>query len=818
MNLKKFTQKDRFGNMLSYEFEANVPQMTEIPPAFQPGPKGTDTIPSWLTPGENIVNAEASRIPGVQPMLDKLNEMGRRIQDEQGGPIPTYAQEGTFVSKITPEVLDALRLVESSGNPNAVSPVGASGPYQIMESTAQKPGFGVAPITLEDRFDENKSRNFAESYLKGIEKSNPNFTLDQILQSYHSGVGNVKKGNLGPEGKAYVPKINEAMNKEMPLVTYKDIPVEPGMMSAMAASNEIPEPVDQEMYAGMNLREVQRFERGIDDDIAMDSSGNVQSVNPNRIDPTLPETYADRLAKGIIRQDQYDNLMNNYNQAVKQNEAYKKDRKRIQDEEQEIKNKNIEEEIKKIENLIASNQGNKSLINSLTQKKANLQGQIKVTSSANVNSVNTANNIIKETDDAISNEYGFGAILKLNQQNPQVVEEEGNKVGDDIKQTVTNWFTKTFKNMFSGPELARMVLMYTGSRALGYNHAGSINFAAKQYIKRVDAAYAQRQKDVRDSDFIKAYTKESLDKYLDSGDRADLVEKPKATGAIEYGKDLTHAIVGNVQVVKLADKTQGIRFSAEDLIALKKAGYNIPDSYLKRGTGADVRMNNPLVKGLTRPVNKAIDNLDEIEKGFRKDAEFSIKQVQAGKELDADERIGDEDPIIYNEATQLYARDVRKWAMNSDETALKIKREMQEAMREYYRDYSLYKQGERTTMPTGIEAYYNKRMIRIKTGGVITSKEVGDTSPENLRLVENAIAVNAKKAGTRKERIKEFKDLWQDAKDDWKRIKNLSGSGYDTLEGSGWNAFMKWTYDMTLPKGNPDRELAEELARKNGIL
>src|SRR6056300_739479 len=119
MNIKKYTEKDRYGNMFSYEFD--VPSMQEIPnyvdndPAAMNmqnplsranmqgvdnsifKPKGTDTVPAMLTPGENVVNAEASRLPGVQPMLDKLNDAGRAIQKKQGGPIPSYNAEGTKV-------------------------------------------------------------------------------------------------------------------------------------------------------------------------------------------------------------------------------------------------------------------------------------------------------------------------------------------------------------------------------------------------------------------------------------------------------------------------------------------------------------------------------------------------------------------------------------------------------------------------------------------------------------------------------------------------------------------------------------------------
>src|SRR6056300_1085305 len=136
MHIKKYMEKDRYGNTFSYEFD----------------------VPAMQTPGENVVNAEASRLPGVQPMLDNLNDMGRAIQKKQGGPIPSYKQEGGVITEdMMPSILDGMLMVESGGNPNAVSEVGASGPYQITKATAQQPGYGVTPILLEDRFNPDKS-------------------------------------------------------------------------------------------------------------------------------------------------------------------------------------------------------------------------------------------------------------------------------------------------------------------------------------------------------------------------------------------------------------------------------------------------------------------------------------------------------------------------------------------------------------------------------------------------------------------------------------------------------------------------------------
>ena len=89
MQIKKFARSDRYGNSLSIEFEV-PPIENEVP--HPGGPKGTDTVPAWLTPGERVMNAEAERMYG--PQLEAMNEQGRSIQRAQGGTIPEYAACG----------------------------------------------------------------------------------------------------------------------------------------------------------------------------------------------------------------------------------------------------------------------------------------------------------------------------------------------------------------------------------------------------------------------------------------------------------------------------------------------------------------------------------------------------------------------------------------------------------------------------------------------------------------------------------------------------------------------------------------------------
>ena len=120
-NIKKITQKDRHGAMISYEF--NVPSLNEVPkPEIDPSvfkPKGTDTVPAMLTPGENVVNAEASRLPGNQQMIDQMNDQGRAIQKQQGGPIPSYEADGGRIPEYASagsDLRDYLKSVEGVRN------------------------------------------------------------------------------------------------------------------------------------------------------------------------------------------------------------------------------------------------------------------------------------------------------------------------------------------------------------------------------------------------------------------------------------------------------------------------------------------------------------------------------------------------------------------------------------------------------------------------------------------------------------------------------------------------------------------------------
>jgi len=180
MKLKSFTKKDRHGNMTSFEFfedpslEINmtsVPMMEGIPD--HPGdPKGTDTVPAWLTPGEYVMNAEATRI--FEPQIEQMNNVGRAVQEQQGGSIPEYSAHGGQVGKPTGNYTQYGKPIFRTDEGEYVSEKGRSIPISTMP-------VGLGKIYNIPSIQDGVMRN--EDFLReGIQlgKLNPTGVYDTI--------------------------------------------------------------------------------------------------------------------------------------------------------------------------------------------------------------------------------------------------------------------------------------------------------------------------------------------------------------------------------------------------------------------------------------------------------------------------------------------------------------------------------------------------------------------------------------------------------------------------------------------------------------
>jgi hypothetical protein len=102
----------------------------------------------------------------------------------------------------------AVRMVqkESSFNPDAENErTGAAGLIQIMEATAREPGFGVSPISSEDRFDPETNLDFGFNYLRAMYDRTGNW--EDALRAYNAGLGNLDESREFAETNDYVDVI-----------------------------------------------------------------------------------------------------------------------------------------------------------------------------------------------------------------------------------------------------------------------------------------------------------------------------------------------------------------------------------------------------------------------------------------------------------------------------------------------------------------------------------------------------------------------------------------------------------------------------------
>lgn len=111
------------------------------------------------------------------------------------------------------QLLDAVKHVESRGNTKAVSPVGAKGPYQLMDATGKEYHDKLGIKAAYDPFDETQSRQIAAAILQDYYQMFGDWNL--AVQAYHTGPGNIRKGKIGPEGKAYPGKVMAALEQLM---------------------------------------------------------------------------------------------------------------------------------------------------------------------------------------------------------------------------------------------------------------------------------------------------------------------------------------------------------------------------------------------------------------------------------------------------------------------------------------------------------------------------------------------------------------------------------------------------------------------------
>ena len=718
-NVKKVTQKDRYGNQVSFEFESEIkpidqteiikemmknmqggsmemPEMDmQMPQMDHPGgPKGTDTVPAWLTPGEFVVNAEAMRIPGAKEQIEAINDEGRAMQQMQGGSIPggyqqggqipfiagprmnlpQYQQDGGDIFSnpaamanfqqqiaeeqkylqglgltgtpysseteylqdqvqdlqnqlsqykdsggwVTEELLDKLREVESGGDNNAVSHMGAVGAYQWLPKSAAKAGYGVKPF---DPKDEKAARAATKEYLINMQKHH-GFTPEETLRAYNWGPRNVVNFNSGK--RKDIP--NEALNYPEKIlgkgntqgIIVPNAPVPKARPDGLTQQQDIPQPKlkskevipqpklkpkeevaipqakpnlkgksDNPFEAGSYAYE--QFEKNrpgqvdftpdtVSAEISPDAvkrpeasnsgglfnlltgaalgfeeGGGVQSNfldrvhgqgaggNTNIVAPLTDVPSGHKMFGGTENLGGDTSFENNipeeapwYNNLLghrlKQEGTLTDNEKRLADEQTSSVEKLSGPEIAEEENQIAGPEVVESVEDDLVNSVLN-GPKVPPVQVDDISTDDHKTEIVKENSTEIAeinaNKSGkaqTGPDKNQPGQNKSETEVEaaGKKAPEGFVEQAKSALVGAFGDLFDPKELGRMAIMYAGSRLLGYSHGGSLQFAGKQYVTRIDAKNANHQKYVQDLTKSGKYTAASIAAYNKSKDVSDL--------------------------------------------------------------------------------------------------------------------------------------------------------------------------------------------------------------------------------------------------------------------------------------------------------
>ena len=565
MSIKKIMHKDRHGAQVSVEFGEGgaasqlveqflggmgVPAMQEIPREHPGGPKGTDTVPAWLTPGEFVMNAEATRM--FEPQIEEMNNAGRAVQRQQGGSIPEYKADGGGVGEddlvmqalklgVTPEDLRQLLKNQSPQYQDATRvtrniPVGedmtadltGTGYRNLLERTE---GSGPVSALVQGGLDvgNNISAGLkrAGTYLGGTNvplsdatlavDNRPlppsvrgdNLTEDEFLakipgsQAVIDGLSTVP-GYASSMFKALMPAppspatlAVDAANK--PKTGYDPVAAREEQ-ARLEAANRIARAEAEEKYNRENLESRGKGYAGTLGMFGLevppeneDIEAQITAIDKQRVLGEIPDTIATARIKALRDKE-------TVNQIARETAAAG-EQKKVVDQVSEL-----ERQAKLLEDA-----GYVEDANALREEAAGLTS-------------GTFGPQVEPEDDDTT----ISGLIDAGNKAKEVETPEGEVVDGETKEPsawdkVKGFFKEGFGTILDKGALSEAATLYLGSRALGYGHEGSLNFVAKRYGKGIEDKLAIANKAVG------KYTNDSITKYKDTGNLNDLALIPKLT-------------------------------------------------------------------------------------------------------------------------------------------------------------------------------------------------------------------------------------------------------------------------------------------------
>lgn len=185
-----------------------------------------DAIHARLTTAADqvLTNTQADAdVPDATPAAAPLEQAGASLSTSAGRRVAALRPliAGVLREERLPDELLGVVLVESGGDPRALSPRGALGMWQLMPETARRFGLIVGPAR-DDRLDPLLSTRAAARYLRFLFDRYRDWEL--VFAAYNAGEARVDRAielsrrpefaalRLPAETRQYVPAVKRAVS------------------------------------------------------------------------------------------------------------------------------------------------------------------------------------------------------------------------------------------------------------------------------------------------------------------------------------------------------------------------------------------------------------------------------------------------------------------------------------------------------------------------------------------------------------------------------------------------------------------------------